>query len=149
MDESNLIAEAANDSEWGDFGNVIKQLEQQESTESQETETQETVEVDSSETIELLLSSMFNLTEQAISSLNEIEFSFDERGKDEVIQASVPVLKKYGSVALEGFQYLEEATLVIAVIGLVISTRITVKNAKAIKQAEADKGGDDGEKEAA
>ncbi|MGR5278796.1 hypothetical protein ACPV5J_19095 [Vibrio rotiferianus] len=148
MDDLELLNEAANDNEWGDFGSAIKQLEQQESA-SQDDAITPTVETDSNESLEILLSSVFNLTEQAISAVNDIEFCFDDKGKTEVIQASVPVLKKYGAVALEGFQYLEEATLALAVLGLVVSTRLAIKGAKAQKQIEEQPGGEDGEKEAA
>lgn len=148
MDDLELFNEAANDNEWGDFGSAIKQLEQQEIEPTEDTSTP-TVKSDSNESLEILLSSVFNLTEQAISAINDIEFCFDEKGKTEVIQASVPVLKKYGAVALDGFQYLEEATLALAVLGLVVSTRLAIKGAKAQQQIEDHQGGENGEKEAA
>lgn len=149
VDAQTLVEEAEND-DWGDFGDAILQLEKAEISTSEEHAPAQ-IETDPNEAVESLLSTVFSLTEQAISSINDIDFSFDDKGKTEVIKATVPVLNKHGSGMLGLFgDYLEEGTLLIAVLGLGVSTHLAVKKSKALvkTQPESDQGDEHG-KEAA
>lgn len=141
--ETEQVTEPFDD--WGDFNAVITQLEQQESaaevTES-ETEQTEPLTEDKSESIALLLSGAFSLAEQATSALSGVEFEFDVKGKEEVINAALPVLAKRGDSLIAVFgDYIEEGALLLAVIGLVVGARKTIAEAKA-------QGGEHGKAEA-
>lgn len=149
MDESNSELLTSNEavSDWGDFSAVITQLEQQESATAvtdSETEQTEPVTEDKSESVALLLSGVFSLAEQATSALSGVEFEFDAKGKEEVINAALPVLAKRGDSLIAVFgDYIEEGALLLAVIGLVVGAR------KSIAAAKAHQGGEDGKAESA
>lgn len=124
----NTLLEAANTvDDWGDFSAVISQLEQQEQTESEAvnlTESNQTVTEDKTEAVAGLLEVAFTLTEQATALISGVEFEFDAKGKQAVIDAAVPVFDKHGSALMGVFgDYIEEATLALAVLGLAYASR--------------------------
>ncbi|AQM20522.1 MULTISPECIES: hypothetical protein [Vibrio] len=125
--------------DWGDFDVVIKQLETEEApTESTESSALSTETV-SSEAFEGLLSVVFTIAEQATSIISGIDFAFDEKGKNEVIKAAIPVLSKHGGELLGWFgDYVEEATLLLAVLALVYTSKRHITELKAYK-AEQEK----------
>lgn len=127
--------------DWGDFGAVIDQLEQQEAlavstepgTEQTATEETESAREDKSESVAALLNGAFSLAEQATSALSGVDFKFDQDGKQDVIKAAIPVLDKHGDGLLALFgDYIEEGALLFAVLGLIISARKTITQAKQV-----------------
>lgn len=125
--------------DWGDFDVVIKQLETEETpTESTESSALSTETV-SSEAFEGFLSVVFTIAEQATSIISGIDFAFDEKGKNEVIKAAIPVLSKHGGELLGWFgDYVEEATLLLAVLALVYTSKRHITELKVYK-AEQEK----------
>ncbi|MFA0672592.1 hypothetical protein AB4584_25765 [Vibrio splendidus] len=129
MEQTNevLLNESAAVDDWGDFGAVIDQLEQQEQTESEPvslTDSTETVTEDKTEAMAGLLDIVFALTEQATSMISGVEFEFDGKGKQAVIDAAQPVFAKHGSTLMGVFgDYIEEATLLLAVLGLIYASK--------------------------
>ncbi|WCE30111.1 hypothetical protein [Vibrio sp. SCSIO 43137] len=128
------------DNDWGDFSIAIGQLESQEKqqaqtealTESHHSDTEP--KLDNSEAVNGLLTVVFMITEKATSIVSGVDFEFDEKGKQEVISAAVPVLQKHdGAVAGWFGDYIEEATLILAVLGLVYAARHNIKVLKAEK----------------
>ncbi len=120
--------------DWGDFDAVIHQLEAQEQSESTEVATL-TEPVDNSSKVEAagdLLNAVFGLSEKAISHMSGVTFTFDERDKAEVIDASKPVLEMHGDGLLSLFgDYLPYATLIAAIIGLIYSSKCRLAELKA------------------
>ncbi|CAH7103465.1 conserved hypothetical protein [Vibrio chagasii] len=129
MEQTNevLLDEPAAVDDWGDFGAVIDQLEQQEQGETDSvnlTDSTETVTEDKTEAMAGLLDIVFALTEQATSIISGVEFEFDGKGKKAVIDAAQPVFAKHGSTLMGVFgDYIEEATLLLAVLGLSYSSK--------------------------
>ncbi|MEZ8716003.1 hypothetical protein AB6D81_08410, partial [Vibrio splendidus] len=129
MEQTNevLLDEPTALDDWGDFGAVIDQLEQQEQTESEPvslTGSTETVTEDKTEAMAGLLDIVFALTEQATSMISGVEFEFDGKGKQAVIDAAQPVFAKHGSTLMGVFgDYIEEATLLLAVLGLIYASK--------------------------
>ena len=129
MEQTNevLLDEPAAVDDWGDFGAVIDQLEQQEQGEADSvhlTDSTETVTEDKTEAMAGLLDIVFALTEQATSIISGVEFEFDGKGKKAVIDAAQPVFAKHGSTLMGVFgDYIEEATLLLAVLGLIYSSK--------------------------
>ncbi|MBE8577950.1 hypothetical protein IQQ51_20790 [Vibrio sp. OPT18] len=73
----------------------------------------------------------FVIIEQVTSVTAGFDFEFDEKGKQKVIDAAVPVLNKHGNGILSVFgDYVEEVTLLIAVLALVLSAKKTVAKHK-------------------
>ncbi|OLQ70311.1 hypothetical protein BIT28_16430 [Photobacterium proteolyticum] len=130
--------------DWGDFSAVIGQLEQQE-TDSNEALTDavgtESAE-DNSEAIAGFLDITFTVVEQVTSLITGVEFEFDAKGKEKVIEAAQPVLNKHGSGLMGVFgDYMEEATLFIAVLSLAYTSRCAYMMAKQEQlKGEADNG---------
>ncbi|EOC1795587.1 hypothetical protein ACI1HQ_001971 [Vibrio fluvialis] len=108
--------------DWGDFGGFIKALESEEvATDVSALPTEAETESVSSEAFEGFLGIMFTVAEQATSIIAGVDFSFDDKGKAEVISAALPVLSKHGSTLMQVFgDYIEEATLLIAVLAFEI-----------------------------
>lgn len=122
--------------DWGDFSPVLDQLAQEESPEAEAPE-----EEDKTEALEGLLSVVFMITEQATSMIAGVDFQFDPQGKQHVIDAASPVFEKHGGKLMGVFgDYIEEATLIMALLALVYSARQEISQQKAIalqkKQAE-------------
>ncbi|OLQ91496.1 hypothetical protein BIY20_01125 [Vibrio panuliri] len=125
----------SNGDDWGDFSSVFNQLK----TEEQQTESDDEAPSAASEKVtynnvtedsmQALGSVVFVILEQVTSLAAGIEFHFDEKGKESVIQAAAPVLNKYNAMSMFG-NYIEEATLVIAVLGLLFSARQTIAKQK-------------------
>lgn len=129
MEQTNevLLDEPAAVDDWGDFGAVIDQLEQQEQGETDSvnlTDSTETVTEDKTEAMAGLLDIVFALTEQATSIISGVEFEFDGKSKQAVIDAAQPVFAKHGSTLMGVFgDYIEEATLLLAVLGLIYTSK--------------------------
>ncbi|MCC3821601.1 hypothetical protein CV742_18020 [Vibrio parahaemolyticus] len=112
--------------EWGDFSTVIHQLEQQESKhdEPREASANQAVTESKEDAVEGLLEVVFTLSEQVASLISGVEFQFDEKNKQAVVDAAIPVFHKHGRELMGAFgDYLEEATLMIAIIGLAYSSK--------------------------
>ena len=125
--------------DWCDFGGFIKQLETEESPTELTEETAPETEGLNDEALQGFMGVMFTLCEQATCIISGVEFSFDEKGKTEVINAAVPVLNKHGGSIMAVFgDYIEEATLLIAVLGLIYTSKRTIKEL-AIQKAEEEK----------
>ncbi|WP_210467698.1 hypothetical protein, partial [Vibrio crassostreae] len=128
--------------DWGDFGAVIDQLEQQEQTESEPvslTGSTETVTEDKTEAMAGLLDIVFALTEQATSMISGVEFEFDGKGKQAVIDAAQPVFAKHGSTLMGVFgDYIEEATLLLAVLGLIYASKQQMAALMQAKETESE-----------
>ncbi|KPM01365.1 hypothetical protein [Vibrio splendidus] len=137
-----LLEESATVDDWGDFGAVIDQLEQQEQTESEPvslTGSTETVTEDKTEAIAGLLDIVFALTEQSTSMISGVEFEFDGKGKQAVIDAAQPVFAKHGSTLMRVFgDYIEEATLLLAVLGLIYASKQQMAVLMQAKEAEGE-----------
>ncbi|MEZ8596043.1 hypothetical protein AB6D21_22915 [Vibrio splendidus] len=128
--------------DWGGFGAVIDQLEQQEQTESEPvslTGSTETVTEDKTEAMAGLLDIVFALTEQATSMISGVEFEFDGKGKQAVIDAAQPVFAKHGSTLMGVFgDYIEEATLLLAVLGLIYASKQQMAALMQAKETESE-----------
>ncbi|CAK2064612.1 conserved hypothetical protein [Vibrio crassostreae] len=137
-----LLNESAAVDDWGDFGAVIDQLEQQEQTESEPvslTGSTETVTEDKTEAMAGLLDIVFALTEQATSMISGVEFEFDGKGKQAVIDAAQPVFAKHGSTLMGVFgDYIEEATLLLAVLGLIYASKQQMAALMQAKETESE-----------
>ena len=98
----------------------VAELRSDNSTESQCVESVEPEpEIDTSEALDALVSTGLVVVEQAISIMKEIDFAFDERAKQSVIDAARPVAKQYGGALLEQCgDYMNVKTLALAVVGL-------------------------------
>ena len=128
--DSVLLEDTNTADDWGDFGAVIQQLEQQEQADSETVNVtepnatnQDTTETNS-EAVAGLLEVAFTLTEQATAVISGVEFEFDAKSKQAVIDAAIPVFEKHGSTLMAVFGgYIEEATLVLAILGLVYASR--------------------------
>ncbi|CAK1691563.1 conserved hypothetical protein [Vibrio crassostreae] len=144
MEQTNevLLNESAAMDDWGDFGAVIDQLEQQEQTESEPvslTGSTETVTEDKTEAMAGLLDIVFALTEQATSMISGVEFEFDGKGKQAVIDAAQPVFAKHGSTLMGVFgDYIEEATLLLAVLGLIYASKQQMAALMQAKETESE-----------
>lgn len=144
MEQTNevLLDEPAAVDDWGDFGAVIDQLEQQEQGETDSvhlTDSNETVTEDKTEAMAGLLDIVFALTEQATSIISGVEFEFDGKGKQAVIDAAQPVFAKHGSTLMGVFgDYIEEATLLLAVLGLIYSSKQQMTVLMQAKEVESE-----------
>lgn len=132
MDELELFEPQEALDDWGDFGQVIDQLEQQE-TEQQGQDSEDTTDDDNSEALEGFLNVAFTITEQITSFVAGVDFEFDDKGKQQVIEAATPVINKHGSRLMGVFgDYMEEATLVMALLALAYTARKQLATQKAI-----------------
>ncbi|MEZ8184089.1 hypothetical protein ACED33_25860 [Vibrio splendidus] len=144
MEQTNevLLEESAAVDDWGDFGAVIDQLEQQEQGETDSvnlTDSTETVTEDKTEAMAGLLDIVFALTEQATSMISGVEFEFDGKGKQAVIDAAQPVFAKHGSTLMGVFgDYIEEATLLLAVLGLIYASKQQMAALMQAKETESE-----------
>ncbi|MFA0148975.1 hypothetical protein AB4452_23055 [Vibrio lentus] len=145
MEQANetLPGEQVELDDWGDFGSVIHQLEEQEKTESDLvglTEPSETVTEDKTEAMAGLLNILFALTEQATSIISGVEFEFDGKGKQAVMDAAEPVFAKHGSTLMGVFgDYIEEATLLLAVLGLIYASKKQLIMLQQSKEVDGEK----------
>ncbi len=116
------------DDGYPEFIDVINGLKQQEDEDNQAEmagdQADEQKDTLNPEALEGMLGVFFTMAEQVTSALSGVEFAFDAKGKHEVIKAASPVLVKHGGQLLGVFgAYVEEATLVIAVITLVYTSK--------------------------
>ncbi|ODS09813.1 hypothetical protein [Vibrio scophthalmi] len=148
--EGEHIPEIKHD-DWGDFSNVLAQLEQQEKHEDSELDAETTtanIEANT-ESIEIILGGLFGMVEQVTGAMAGVKFQFDEQGKQDVIKAAIPVLEKRGDAALVKFlgDYAQEGALLIAVVMLLVGARSSIKHAKLEKRQSLEV--DNGEKASA
>ncbi|MFA0173075.1 hypothetical protein AB4424_24135, partial [Vibrio splendidus] len=86
-----------------------------------------------------LLDIVFALTEQATSMISGVEFEFDGKGKQAVIDAAQPVFAKHGSTLMGVFgDYIEEATLLLAVLGLIYASKQQMAALMQAKETESE-----------
>ena len=143
MEQNNQLTDLVDSDEYPDFNPLIDGLLQQEKQEEQEESLAEQPEEEKDtinpEALESFLGMMFSMAEQATSAISGVDFTFDEKGKTDVIQATVPVLNKHGGQLLGVFgSYVEEASLVIAVVVLVFSSKRHITELK-IQKMEQEK----------
>ncbi|PJC85698.1 hypothetical protein CSW98_14065 [Vibrio sp. HA2012] len=129
--------------DWPDFSPLIDQLRQEATEEETEaTENAKPEQEDKSEAVAGLLNVVFMITEQATSLVTGVDFQFDEAGKQQVIDAAEPVFNKHGSTFMGVFgNYIEEATLLLALLALMYTARKELVKQKAIvlKQRQLEK----------
>ncbi|MDP2592968.1 hypothetical protein Q8W41_26280, partial [Vibrio splendidus] len=78
-------------------------------------------------------------TEQATSMISGVEFEFDGKGKQAVIDAAQPVFAKHGSTLMGVFgDYIEEATLLLAVLGLIYASKQQMAALMQAKETESE-----------
>ncbi|HHP0461792.1 TPA: hypothetical protein ACRZZJ_004530 [Vibrio harveyi] len=117
MDETTVEMSADNLAELDMY---VAELQSSTSTENQPNASAEPEsEVDTSEAFDALVETGLVVVEQAVSILKDIDFAFDERAKQSVVNAARPVAKQYGGALLEQCgDYMNVMTLVLAILGL-------------------------------
>ncbi|WP_447026890.1 hypothetical protein [Vibrio alginolyticus] len=117
MDESTVEMSADNLAELDMY---VAELQSSASTENQPNGNAETdSEVDTSEAFDALVETGLVVVEQAVSILKDIDFAFDDRAKQSVVNAARPVAKQYGGALLEQCgDYMNVMTLALAILGL-------------------------------
>ena len=151
MEQNNELPEVIDMDVFPDYRHVVDTLEnteKQEIFEEQQAQepAQEEKDTLNPEALEGFLGIMFSMAEQATSAISGVDFAFDEKGKTDVIQNAVPVLNKHGGQLLGVFgSYVEEASLVIAVVVLVFSSKRHIAELK-IQKMEQEKRCEEAEK---
>lgn len=138
--------------DWGDFSSVINNLEQTEvsTLADMPTAANDDEYQPKGEMFQGALSVLFTVAEQATTIISGVEFEFDEKGKEAVIDAALPVLEKHGDKVTAMFgNYMEEAVLGLAVLSLIYSARKSVAQQKALLELEEKKQREQNEKAAA
>ncbi|BFN30103.1 hypothetical protein VHTUMSATKI_02980 [Vibrio harveyi] len=117
MDETTVEMSADNLAELDMY---VAELQSSTSTENQPNGSAEPEsEVDTSEAFDALVETGLVVVEQAVSILKDIDFAFDERAKQSVVNAARPVAKQYGGALLEQCgDYMNVMTLALAILGL-------------------------------
>ncbi|EKO3827292.1 hypothetical protein NTE12_003695 [Vibrio harveyi] len=117
MDETTVEMSADNLAELDMY---VAELQSSTSTENQPNASAEPEsEVDTSEAFDALVETGLVVVEQAVSILKDIDFAFDERAKQSVVNAARPVAKQYGGALLEQCgDYMNVMTLALAILGL-------------------------------
>ena len=117
MDETTVEMSADNLAELDMY---VAELQSNTSTENQPNGSAEPEsEVDTSEAFDALVETGLVVVEQAVSILKDIDFAFDERAKQSVVNAARPVAKQYGGALLEQCgDYMNVMTLALAILGL-------------------------------
>ncbi|EMB9232119.1 hypothetical protein U9606_004927 [Vibrio harveyi] len=117
MDETTVEMSADNLAELDMY---VAELQSNTSTENQPNgSTEPESEVDTSEAFDALVETGLVVVEQAVSILKDIDFAFDERAKQSVVNAARPVAKQYGGALLEQCgDYMNVMTLALAILGL-------------------------------
>lgn len=117
----------------------VAELQNSSSTENQPSGSAEPEpDIDTSEAFDALVSTGLVVIEQAVSIMKDIEFVFDERAKQSVINAARPVAKQYGGVLLEQCgDYMNVMTLALAILGLWWASKQQIAALEVQKQEEA------------
>ncbi|GBL02373.1 hypothetical protein VH1709_contig00108-0049 [Vibrio harveyi] len=117
MDETTVEMSADNLAELDMY---VAELQSNTSTENQPNGSAEPEsEVDTSEAFDALVETGLVVVEQAVSILKDIDFAFDERAKQSVVNAARPVAKQYGGALLEQCgDYMNVMTLALAILVL-------------------------------
>ncbi|EJG1716324.1 hypothetical protein OL330_004301 [Vibrio parahaemolyticus] len=117
MDETTVEMSADNLAELDMY---VAELQSNTSTENQPNGSAEPEsEVDTSEAFDALVETGLVVVEQAVSILKDIDFAFDERAKQSVVNAARPVAKQYGGALLEQCgDYMNVMTLALVILGL-------------------------------
>ncbi|MFH4721756.1 hypothetical protein [Vibrio alginolyticus] len=135
MDESTVEMSADNLAELDMY---VAELQSSASTENQPNGNAETdSEVDTSEAFDALVETGLVVVEQAVSILKDIDFTFDERAKQSVVNAARPVAKQYGGALLEQCgDYMNVMTLALAILGLWWASKKQITALELQKQEE-------------
>ncbi|WP_404973464.1 hypothetical protein [Vibrio campbellii] len=135
MDESTVEMSADNLAELDMY---VAELQSSASTENQPNGNAETdSEVDTSEAFDALVETGLVVVEQAVSILKDIDFAFDERAKQSVVNAARPVAKQYGGALLEQCgDYMNVMTLALAILGLWWASKKQITALELQKQEE-------------
>ncbi|NOJ20030.1 hypothetical protein [Vibrio jasicida] len=135
MDESTVEMSADNLAELDMY---VAELQSSTSTENQPNGNAETdSEVDTSEAFDALVETGLVVVEQAVSILKDIDFAFDERAKQSVVNAARPVAKQYGGALLEQCgDYMNVMTLALAILGLWWASKKQITALELQKQEE-------------
>ncbi|GMQ45360.1 hypothetical protein [Vibrio sp. 10N] len=97
-------------------------------------------EVDTSEAFDALVTTGLVVVEQAVSILKDIDFEFDERAKQSVVNAARPVAKQYGGALLDQCgDYMNIMTLALAILGLWWASKKQIIALELKKQQEAER----------
>ncbi|MCG9656770.1 hypothetical protein [Vibrio mediterranei] len=117
----------------------VAELQNSSSTENQPSGSAEPEsDIDTSEAFDALVSTGLVVIEQAVSIMKDIEFVFDERAKQSVINAARPVAKQYGGALLEQCgDYMNVMTLALAILGLWWASKQQIAALEVQKQEEA------------
>ncbi|WP_050920419.1 hypothetical protein [Vibrio campbellii] len=135
MDESTVEMSADNLAELDMY---VAELQSSASTENQPNGNAETdSEVDTSEAFDALVETGLVVVEQAVSILKDIDFAFDDRAKQSVVNAARPVAKQYGGALLEQCgDYMNVMTLALAILGLWWASKKQITALELQKQEE-------------
>ncbi|SEG21611.1 hypothetical protein [Vibrio hangzhouensis] len=146
--EANQDIEAANDAEFQTGLDDLAQLDNELSGEPLEPSEPEQSGMDSAAVVGMTEMGLF-MSEQYISSAAGVEFAFDETAKQKFLEATAPLVEKYGLTWLGWFDaYKEEILFGLATFGLGYSGFTTIKrlqSEKAANDAALKQGGKDGE----
>ncbi|CAK2013275.1 conserved hypothetical protein [Vibrio crassostreae] len=136
MDESTVEMSADNLAELDMY---VAELQSSASTENQPSgSTEQESEVDVSEALDALVTTGLVVVEQAVSIMKDIDFEFDDRAKQSVINAARPVAKQYGGALLEHCgDYMNLMTLTLAILGLWWASKKQITALEMQKEEEA------------
>lgn len=127
--------EAANDADYQAGLNDLAEIDTEQSGEPTEPEETEQEAIDSAAVVGMTQMGLF-LSEQYLSNAAGVDFKFDEEAKQKFLEATAPLVEKYGLTWLGWFeQYKEEILFGVATFGLGFSGFTTIKRLQAEKAA--------------
>lgn len=127
--------EAANDADYQAGLNDLAEIDTEQSGEPTESEETEQQAIDSAAVVGMTQMGLF-LSEQYLSNAAGVDFKFDEEAKQKFLEATAPLVEKYGLTWLGWFeQYKEEILFGVATFGLGFSGFTTIKRLQAEKAA--------------
>ena len=120
---------------YGSFDSFISELESSEQSDVPTQAQPEDTEPDAGEAFEGMLNIVLTIAEQATSIISDVEFNFDDKSKAAIVDAAKPVINKHGKGMLGAFgDYMEEATLIMALLALMYTSKRQLKQLKHVKQ---------------
>ncbi|MGR5096866.1 hypothetical protein ACPV5O_26350 [Vibrio maritimus] len=127
--------ETANDADYQAGLNDLAEIDTEQSGEPTEPEETEQETIDSAAVVGMTQMGLF-LSEQYLSNAAGVDFKFDEEAKEKFLEATAPLVEKYGLTWLGWFeQYKEEILFGVATFGLGFSGFTTIKRLQAEKAA--------------
>jgi hypothetical protein len=127
--------EAANDADYQAGLNDLAEIDTEQNGEPTEAEETEQETIDSAAVVGMTQMGLF-LSEQYLSNAAGVDFKFDEEAKQKFLEATAPLVEKYGLTWLGWFdQYKEEILFGVATFGLGFSGFTTIKRLQAEKAA--------------